>query len=332
MFWCLTIALALSLAGGARAGVNQWTIIGPPLEVRTMAIDPDDADTLYTAGFDQVARSTDRGATWTLRAVPGMGAAVAIRVSESISSTVYVLSSSGLYRSTNGGDSWTARKVPTSGQFPQDLQIDGRNSNILVLSAWNFCFFGCTGGGVYRSEDGGGSWKRIGFKDENATSVALDPISTQILYAISEKRLFTTRDGGRSWTVITPEEGGDPRGVVVDPVIATTIYAATDGGVFRSDDSGHSWSLVRQSFGATLARPASRSREIFATAAGAVRSANQGAAWRELSTRTSGFIFSSLWELAFSADTYYMVTDLQTRPGQILVYELRQPRSRAVRP
>jgi hypothetical protein len=48
------------------AGVNQWTITGPPLHVRAMAVDPHDGNVLYAAARDTVARSEDRGATWTL--------------------------------------------------------------------------------------------------------------------------------------------------------------------------------------------------------------------------------------------------------------------------
>src|SRR5205807_5024649 len=170
----LPFALACLTAASAFAGANGWTVTGPPFEVQSMAVDPHNTRILFAAGFDTMARSDDGGATWTVMPVPGIVQPSAIRAAFSLSSTVYVLGISDLYRSVNGGTAWVKRTVPLPG-FPQDLQVDARDSQVIVLTAQNFCFLGCAGGGVYRSTNGGGSWSSIGFKNTNVSRLALDP-------------------------------------------------------------------------------------------------------------------------------------------------------------
>ena len=323
-------ALTLLLAGPAGAGVNQWTVIGPPANVEAMAVDPHNSAILYAASFDAVARSYDRGATWTSTPVPGLVAPSALRVAVSMTSTIYALGIAEVYRSTSGGVSWSRRTAPAT--FPHDLQVDATNASVIVVAATNFCFLGCTGGGVYRSSDGGGSWRRIGLEDTNVWRITLDPTSSQIIYATTESTLMRTGDGGRSWRNISPPGGGSRPDAVVDPIVPTTIYAAADAGVFRSIDSGGSWELVRpSSFGASLAPPAHGSRQLFASAAGTALSLDQGQTWHELSTAGSGLDFRGLRQLVLSRDHFYKVSDLAGAPGQILAYELRHPRRRAVR-
>jgi photosystem II stability/assembly factor-like uncharacterized protein len=238
----------ISLVGvSAHAGLNRWTVIGPPADMRTMAVDPYDPAILHAAGRDVVARSNDRGATWTLRQLPGLGRASFIRVAPSLPSTLYLLGFQTLYRSTNGGDSWTSLRVPRTAQFQNDLQVDARNSKVLVVAASNFCFLGCSGGGVFRSTDGGESWQGIGLTNTNVWRAAIDPAESQIIYATTETQLLRTGNRGGSWRDWTPPGSGSVKGVAVDPVLPETIYAATGAGVFRSRDAGRSWELARAS-------------------------------------------------------------------------------------
>lgn len=326
----LALGLAVLWNGSAAAGVNRWTVIGPPVNISAMAIDPHNTKILYGAGTDTVARSDDGGATWTLAPVPGLLQPSAIRVSVSISSTVYALGLTDLYRSTTGGTSWVHRSIPTAAQFPNDLQVDATNDSTIVLACSNFCFLGCSGGGVFRSDNGGGSWRGIGLKDVNVQHVALDPTTSQIIYAVSQSRLMKTSNGGGSWKEISPSSAGAIQDVVVDPVVPSTIYAASESGIFRSADSGQSWEMIRASaYGAVIAAPAYGSRQLFASASGPVLSLDRGETWQDLGTANSGLSFSSLWQVAVTPSVCYMVSDLRGAPGQILAYELVPPRRRA---
>jgi photosystem II stability/assembly factor-like uncharacterized protein len=326
----LALGLAVLWNGSAAAGVNRWTVIGPPANISAMAIDPHNTKILYGAGAGTVARSDDGGATWTSTPVPGLQEPSAIRVAVSISSTVYALGLTDLYRSTTAGTSWVHRSVPTAAQFPNDLQVSATNDSTIVLACSNFCLFGCSGGGVFRSDNGGGSWRGIGLKDMNVEHVALDPVTSQIIYAVSQSRLMKTNNGGGSWNEITPSASGAIQDVVVDPVVPSTIYAASESGIYRSTDSGQSWEMIRASaYGAVIAAPAYGSRQLFASAMGTALSLDGGQTWQELGTASSGLSFGSLWQVAVTPSVCYMVSDLHGAPGQILAYELVPPRRRA---
>ncbi|HEX7150443.1 MAG TPA: hypothetical protein VF618_03070 [Thermoanaerobaculia bacterium] len=315
------------LSSSVAAGVNQWTVVGPPANVRTMAVDPHDPNLLYAAGHETVARSADRGATWTVTELPGLTLPSRIRVAVSVPSTLYALGSGELFQSTNGGVSWTRRTVPAT--FPRDLQVDATNANILVVAAVNFCFLSCRGGGVYRSENGGGSWREIGFEHQDVDDVALDPTSSQVVYATRESKLLRTTNGGRLWREL-PLSATGLEAVAVDAVDPATIYAAAGEGLFRSEDSGQSWALIRPSeFGANIADPLYRSPQLFVTGGGAALSVDQGHTFRNISTTDSGLDIRSSHQLVVSRDTCYMVVDLGNAQGQIIAYEVRLPRRRA---
>lgn len=327
----LAFGLACIFSHSVTAGVNRWTVTGPPLEVRAMAVDPHDNRILYAGGFESVARSDDAGASWTLTPVPGLTQPSTMRVAFSLSSTVYALGVSELYRSVSAGTTWARRSTPTAAQFPMDLQVDARNADVIVIAASNFCFFGCSGGGVYRSTNGGGSWHAAGLKDMNVSHVALDPTSSAVMYATSGSTLMRTGNSGSSWSSISLPASGEIFGVAVDPVVPSIVYAAAMAGVFRSMDSGQSWELLRSSaYGALLDVAAGDSRWLFTSATGTALSTDGGNSWLDLSTSGSGFLFNSLWQVVVTRDACYMVSDLVGRPGQILAYQLRQVHRRAV--
>src|SRR5581483_8551023 len=134
--------------------------------------------------------------------------------------------------------------------------------------------------GVYRTTDGGKTWKKVLYKDKDtgASDVAMDATTPKVLFAgfWQTRRkpweltsggpgssLYTSRDGGDSWTQLVPEdvsEGpgrkrckGLPAGpwgkikLAVAPSDSRRVYAmieADKGGLFRSDDGGETWDHV----------------------------------------------------------------------------------------
>jgi photosystem II stability/assembly factor-like uncharacterized protein len=326
------LAFAALFAVSAAAATNQWSVIGPPMPVSALGVDPQNDAVLYAAGQNMIARSADRGATWTTVDVPGLAQPIAVRVAVSIPGTVYALGYGSLFRSTNGGISWAPRTLPTAGQFQSDLQVAATNADTLVVAAMNFCFFGCSGGGVYRSDNGGGSWRSIGFKNKDIRQVALDPTTPQIVYAATETSLFRTSNGGGSWTDISPPAGGRIQSVAVDSQIPSTVYAATDSGLSRSDDSGRTWELTRPTPWASLITTASgNSRRLFGSVEGLALSLDGGRTWQELRSRAPGIEFRSLEQVVAGHDVYFIVADLATATGQVLEYEPVGPRRRSVR-
>src|SRR5262249_32629790 len=124
---------------------------------------------------------------------------------------------------------------------------------------------------VFRSTDGGQSWKKVLYKDENtgAAALAFDPADAQALYAVlwSSRQgpwengawqgpgsgLFKSTDGGDTWRPLTKglptaEQGLGRIGIGVAPGDPKRLYATVDaprlGGIYRSDDAGESWRRV----------------------------------------------------------------------------------------
>jgi photosystem II stability/assembly factor-like uncharacterized protein len=324
----VVLGVAVLLAGSAGAA-SRWSVVGPPFEVRAMAVDPHDNRNLFTGRYGTMAHSEDGGTTWTVTPISGLVGPSAIRVAFSISSTVYVLGLQDLYRSTTAGTTWVARTVPIPG-FPHDLQVDARNADTLVLGASDFCFLGCQGAGVYRSTNGGGSWRSIGLKNVGIFHVALDPTASGVIYAASETTLFKTTNGGNSWIPITPMDSGSILGVIVDPVVPTIVYTAASSGIFRSSDAGQTWELLRAAeYGALIDVAPDNSRWLFTSGAGTALSADTGKTWQDLTTAGSGLTLSQVWQVMVSRDTCFIVADIAGAPGKILAYDLRQSHRRA---
>ena len=162
-----------------------------------------------------------------------------------------------MIRSTDRGRSWQAITIspPPPG--------DRLRQFVLALSpafASDRTVFAATRHGeVFRSEDAGdpGTWERLGgFDDERVRSLAVSPDYTRdrTLYAGTVAGVYSSDDGGRTWSapgprMATPPEGGeDDLGALVamspDYRSDGTVFAGTDGGLFVTRDRGRSWARV----------------------------------------------------------------------------------------
>src|SRR6185369_9319217 len=110
--------------------------------------------------------------------------------------------------------------------------------------------FGVSGGGIYKSTDGGDHWnlRTTGMTNTDVRSLAIDPVTPTKLYAgVNFGPVFRTTDGADNWT---PSTSGAPFSTVslaVDPHTPARIFASETnsiGGVFRSIDSGVTWQPV----------------------------------------------------------------------------------------
>ncbi|HVR99095.1 MAG TPA: hypothetical protein VMW27_20925, partial [Thermoanaerobaculia bacterium] len=111
-------------------------------------------------------------------------------------------------------------------------------------------YAGSNGQGVFRSDDGGGTWLWIssGLTNLNVQALAVDPTDSRTVYAGTANGLFKTTDSGASWTLsdqgITSAPYGGIRELAVDPEHPTTVFAASLTEVFRSTDGGETWQRV----------------------------------------------------------------------------------------
>lgn len=340
----------------AVAGVNRWTEGSPPhaacespgptycSEVTSIALDPFDERVIYAAmssGPYGVAdrhgvwRSDDGGTSWTRLPLQLDNAPVTVGVAKN--GALYVLSEWSFHRSLDGGATWGHSSLPKDYVNNTDLAVDPRNGNILFASQQIVCVFGCTGGGVWRSDDGGNHWKAIGLDKTFVSRVAVDPTDSSTLYATTfEGHLFQTRNGGGSWKDVTP--GGPVSMVVVDPIIPSTVYAVTGtfsqsfNGVFKSTDRAKSWRLIRDARltdgGTTnvIAIDPVRPLNLLATMGyGTVmRSMDGGESWSFFNDGLASFFRSQL-VIAPSGVVFHAVLE----NGFIYHYTLVPPRRRA---
>lgn len=266
----------------------HWRMIGPFRGGRTRAAAgvPSEPNVFYIGQADGgVWKSDDYGRTWnpTFDAEPTQSIG-AIAVAPSDPSIIYVGSGEGLhrpdlsvgngvYKSADAGKTWTHLGLEDAQQIPA-LAVDPHDPNRLFAAVLGHPYGPSEQRGIFRSTDGGRSWQKVLYKDENTggSNVEIDPSNPNIVYAcLWENRegpwednnqfpgtsggLFKSTDGGSTWKPLT---NGLPKNVVqvnvaISPSEPSRLYISvgtTDRGgygsgaglgVYRSDDGGENW-------------------------------------------------------------------------------------------
>jgi len=276
-----TLAVAASV-DPALFGALKWRSIGPYRGGRALAVAglPGDPDTFY---FGAVAggvwKTTDGGATWApLTDGTPISSVGALAVAPSDHNVIYVGSGEaaprgdmthgdGVYKSVDGGKTWTQVGLADSRQIGA-LIVDPHNADVVLVAAFGHAFGPNKERGVYRTTDGGKSWTRVLYRDEEtgAIDVSFDPGNANIVYAAlwQARRqpwnfssggpgsgLYRSTDGGLTWTHLTGN--GLPSGILgrihvsvsaADPKRVYAMIEAHEGGLYRSDDGGAHWARV----------------------------------------------------------------------------------------
>jgi photosystem II stability/assembly factor-like uncharacterized protein len=176
----------------------------------------------------------------------------------------------GVWKSVDAGKTWTFAGLGDSRHIPR-IRIHPKNPDVVYAAALGHLFGSNEERGVYRSSDGGSTWKRILFvnNDVGAVDLEMDPTNPRILFAsmwrVRRKPhelssggdgsgLWKSVDGGNTWKDISRSDGL-PKGtlgiigITVSPANPNRVWAiieADDGGVFRSDDGGVKWMKVNE--------------------------------------------------------------------------------------
>jgi photosystem II stability/assembly factor-like uncharacterized protein len=281
MFACSLVRPLCGQPAPAEPLALQWRMIGPFRGGRTVAATgiPGKPNVFYIgANNGGVWKSTDYGRTWQpIFDDQPTGSIGALAVAPSNSDIVYVGSGEGLqrpdlsvgdgiYRSADGGKTWTHLGLRDGQQIPA-ICVDPRDPNRLFVAVLGHPYGPNSERGIYRSTDGGQTWQRVLYKDENvgATEVAFDPQNPDTLYAAlwagrqapweigsswdgPGSGLYKSTDGGDTWQ---PLANGLPArvgriGIDVSRSDPHRLYALVDapqggGGLYRSDDAGASW-------------------------------------------------------------------------------------------
>ncbi len=270
----------------------RWRSIGPYRGGRTKGAAgvPSQPGVFYIGVCNGgVWKTTDYGRTWVpiFDAQP-TGSIGSIAVAPSNPNIVYVGSGEGLhrpdlstgdgiYKSIDAGKTWTHLGLRDGQQIPQ-ISIDPRDPNRLFVAVLGHPYGPNEERGIFRSTDGGRSFEKVLYKDENTggSDVKIDQANPMIVFAaLWEARegpwengefsglgggLFKSSDGGTTWRRLTkglPPEGVVQADVAIAPSNPARLYASVatlrTTGIYRSDDSGETWSRATAD-----ARPAAR--------------------------------------------------------------------------
>src|ERR1035437_6195609 len=184
----------------------------------------------------------------------------------------------GVYKSTDAGRTWTHMGLDATGRIGR-IVIDPSNPDIVMVAAQGHSYGPQQERGVYRTQDGGRTWTRVLFVDENtgAIDVVMHPANSQILFAAmwqlelhtygresggKGSGIFMSRDGGITWTRLqgnrAPAHAIGEIGLAISRSNSNRVHAlietgdgnplhgeVTDNGeLWRSEDGGTSWHVM----------------------------------------------------------------------------------------
>jgi len=181
--------------------------------------------------------------------------------------------SGGVWRTTNSGTTWTSVFDNEASYSIGTIAIDPKNPfTVWVGTGENNSQRSVSyGDGVYRSDDGGKTWKNVGLKaSERIGRIAIDPRNSDAVYIAAQgplwgpggdRGLFKTTDGGKTWkNILSISENTGVTDVVIDSNNPDTLYAASyqrrrhvwtliNGGpesaIHKSTDAGATWNKLR---------------------------------------------------------------------------------------
>ena len=289
----MSASLDVNLRGQAQPGETidpallagfKWRSIGPDRGGRSIAVAgvkgrPREAYFGATGGG--LWKTTDGGARWA-PVTDGQiksSSVGAVAVSESIPDIVFIgmgescirgniMPGDGVYKSTDAGKTWTHVGFSDSDAISK-IRIHPTNPDIVFVAAFGRYGTHSDERGVFKSTDGGKTWKKVLFRNAKtgAVDVAIDRRNPNVMFAALWEAyrieyqmssggpgsgLFKSTDGGETWREIT-RNPGLPQGVVgkigvdVSGADSNRVYALVEnenGGLFSSDDAGATWKMV----------------------------------------------------------------------------------------
>ncbi|MDH5233397.1 MAG: glycosyl hydrolase, partial [Gemmatimonadota bacterium] len=265
----------------------KWRNIGPDRGGRSIAasgVKGRRAEAYFGAVGGGLWKTMDSGSTW-FPVTDGQvrSASVgAVAVSESNPDLVFIgmgetairgniMPGDGVYRSTDAGKTWAHVGFGQSDGISK-VRIHPTNPDIVFVASFGRYSVPSTERGVFKSTDGGKTWKKVLYRDDRtgAIDIAIDRTNPSVMYAALWEAyrkeyqmssggpgsgLFKSTDGGETWKEITRNPGLPAQGLVGRIGVALTaanpqrVYALVEndnGGLFMSDDGGATWTLKNE--------------------------------------------------------------------------------------
>ena len=286
---CFLFSFSISETNAQIFSENQYNaleyrLLGPFRGGRSAAVTgvPNQPNLFYfgsTGGG--IWKTIDGGRSWENISDGFFGGSIgAITVSKSDPNVIYVgggektvrgnvSSGYGIWKSVDAGKTWTEAGLKNSRHVPR-IAVDPTNHDVVYAGVLGNIYKPTQDRGVYKSTDGGKTWRKTLFANENAGVVDLliDPTNPRILYASTWRvqrtpyslssggdgsALWKSTDRGETWTEISTKKGFPEGtlgiiGVTVSPVNNQRVWAIVEhkdkGGLYRSDDGGDTWKQV----------------------------------------------------------------------------------------
>ncbi len=262
----------------------EYRLIGPFRGGRSAAVTgvPNKPNLFYFgATGGGVWKTVDGGRTWSNISDGFFGGSIgSISVSKSDPNVIYVgggektlrgnvSSGYGVWKSVDAGKTWVQSGLPKSRHIPR-ISIHPTNPDIVYAAVLGNIYKPTQNRGVYKSIDGGKTWNKVLFanQDAGAVDLTLDPNNPRIVYASTwnarrtpyslssggdGSALWKSNDSGKTWSEISKNKGFAKdtlgiMGVTVSPANSERIWAIVEnkekGGVYRSDDGGETWNQL----------------------------------------------------------------------------------------
>jgi len=264
---------------------TQWRNIGPFRGGRSAAVTgvAGKANLFYMGSTGGgIWKTNDAGNSWQNISDGFFGGSVgAIDVSDSDNNVIYVgngektvrgnvSSGDGMWKSENAGKTWKHIGLKNSRHISR-VRIHPTNSDVVFAAVMGDLYKSTEDRGVYKTTDGGVTWRKVLYANADAGVVDLiiDPTNPRVLYATTwnvrrtpyslssggeGSALWKSTDGGETWENISTNQGLPKgiwgiSGVTVSPVNSDIVWALIEnkeGGVYKSTDAGKTWKLINK--------------------------------------------------------------------------------------
>jgi photosystem II stability/assembly factor-like uncharacterized protein len=251
---------------------HTWTHTTGPAglkQVTTIVADPSHPGVAFAGtSHNGVLKTIDGGSSWqqfTDRHDLGQTKSLDIDIARSDTDVVYSTHAEGrsASKSTDGGAHWT--ELDVSGRYSGDwgrmnaVVVDPTDPGTVYLGAGTNVESAETGYGVYRSRDGGETWKKLSIGVIPVYDLAIPAQSANVVYAASERGVFKSVDAGSSWNLVSSgiTVPGFPEvavsGLILDPSDPDVVYARAYvdtgplfGPLFKTSDGGNTWQQIHE--------------------------------------------------------------------------------------